>query len=426
MHIRNIRWPQDARALAEHITRVHDAETSELLMQWYGRYPGFDPQDCFVIEGEDGEIAAHTMIIPRSLRIGAAVIPTGEIGVVGTLERFRQRGYARALMDHALERMTARGDALSLVLGIPNFYEQWDYEYAAGLYLTSYESEIETALALQAGEWSATHSYQRRTRDYLGIRGRQDTLVRHFDLGDLEAVMALYDRESAAGHYMVARDIEEWEWQLNFNADLGRFAYDDFLVAEREGRVLGYVRICTAQPMNWFRGESAARFSVIESAGEDPDATEALLRAVGQRAVELDIDRIGLFVHPDSRLMRHALAHGAVRRHFTGAAFLRLHDLERLAELLHPALALRLAESRYVARPFRLELVTDTQSAALDFNGGGDVVRVEGRDVDLVRLISGWFGVDDLPTDYYSEAQADLLRVLFPKRDPRLGMADFL
>src|SRR5258707_180300 len=108
----------------EHIRIVHGPDDSDLLGKWYGTMPGFDPANSFVIEGEHGEIAAHTMLIPRHLQIGRSVLPASEIGVVGTLESYRGRGYATALMEYAVTQMVERGDAISIIFGIPNFYER--------------------------------------------------------------------------------------------------------------------------------------------------------------------------------------------------------------------------------------------------------------------------------------------------------------
>src|SRR5437016_11123618 len=133
MEIRSLNWPADRAAVMEHIRLVHGPGDSDLLERWYGTMPGFSPDDCFVIDGENGEIAAHLMLIPRVLRFGDSLLSASEIGVVGTLETYRGQGYARALMERAIERMSERGDALSIIFGIPNFYERWGYEYAVGL-----------------------------------------------------------------------------------------------------------------------------------------------------------------------------------------------------------------------------------------------------------------------------------------------------
>ena len=424
MDIRNIRWPDDWEGIVEHIRLVHGPGDVDFLTRWYGSYPGFDPADCFVIEGEQGEIAAHAMLVPRQIRIGSAVLPTAELGVVGTLETYRGRGYATALINRALQRMTERRDALGLVLGIPNFYERWGYEYAAGLYLTSYESDIDLEHALTAKHWNPAHSYQRRTAAYLGVRQREVT-VRRYYTSDLPAVMRLYDQESARGHYLMARDETLWDWQLDYLNGIGRYDQDDFLVAEIGEQIVGYVRMVSQGQVNWFLDNEAARFSVIEYAGDDPDAAEALLGAAAQNAHNYNAERIGLFVHPDCRLMRHALAHGGTRRAFTGAGFLRVHDLERLAELLKPVLEARLTAA-HVAADWQLTLITDEAQTSLPLGAGGPDATLELMGVDLVRLVTGWFGIDDLREANYSQEQYALWDVLFPKGDPRIEIADLL
>ena len=89
MEIRNVRWPDDQNAVLEHIRLVHGPGDSDLLGKWYSTMPGFDPADCFVIEGDNGEIAAHTMLVPRRVQFGHSVFQASEIGVVGTLETYR-------------------------------------------------------------------------------------------------------------------------------------------------------------------------------------------------------------------------------------------------------------------------------------------------------------------------------------------------
>ncbi len=424
MEIRNIRWPDDWDRIAEHIRLVHGPGDVDFLTRWYGAFPGFDPADCFVIDGAQGEIAAHVMVVPRQIRIGDSLIPTGEIGVVGTLETYRGQGLARLLIERALQRMTERGDALGLILGIPNFYEKWGYEYAVGLYLTSYESGIDLEHALRANRMDQSHSYQRRAAAYLGLRG-QEVSVRRFYSSDLAAVMRLYDLESARGHYLLARDQATWEWQLGFLADIGRYDQDDFLVAEVDGEIVAYLRMVSSGQVNWFLENEAARFSIIEYAGDHPDAAEALLGAAAQSARDYNAERIGLFVHPESRLMRHALMHGGTRREFTGAGFLRLHDLPRLLALLAPTLEARLAASCFGAGG-ELRVTTEEQTAEVALGGAGPVISLELPAADFVRLVTGWFGVDDLAAGHVAEDDRDRLDVLFPKGEPRLAIADLL
>jgi predicted N-acetyltransferase YhbS len=428
MHIRRISWPADSRAIMEHIRLVHGPGDSDLLEKWYGTMPGFNPDDCFVIDGKDGEIAAHLMLIPRAVRFGDSVLPAAEIGVVGTLETYRGQGYATALMERAIQRMAERGDAVSIIFGIPNFYERWGYDYAVGLYLTSYESSIDTELALRANDWNSSNAYQRRLASMLGVRGKPIT-VRPFALDDLPAVMTLYDQASALGYSVFVRSEDTWLWQIDYMADIGRHDKDSFLVAEDEGAIVAYLRMVTSAPVNWFRGEEASRFSIVEFAGDDPDATSALLAEAASCARDYDAARIGLFVHPQSTLMGHALARGGTLSAFTGAGFLRLNDLALALDGMSNTLQQRLEASPFARRRIKLRVMTEDTSAEVHLGGeGGAEERIDFEipAAQLIQLLSGWSGLDTLSSRSYSLRHENILQVLFPKGSPKIAIADLI
>jgi predicted acetyltransferase len=353
------------------------------------------------------------------------VLPAAEISVVGVLEQYRGKHMAHNLIDAIHHQMNARGDALGLCIGIPNFYERWHYEYAAGLYLTSYESEILTDFAVCAGKWDQEHSYERRAGERLGAHNRAVT-VRTFESADLPAIQALYSAESQRGHYLVARDVDTWMWQLEYMTEIGRNRPGDFLVAELDGEIAAYARLVTSEPVNWFSGTQASRISVIESAGDQPDAVEALLGVIGHMAQDQGEERIGLFVHPQSALMRHALARGGSQREATGACFMRLHNLQLALELLQPTFEARRLNSRYFARACRLIIQTEHERGEITFGVGmPDIIELDIPSSLLIRLITGWYGMDHIPTGYH-ERHANVLRILFPAGDPKIGLADLI
>ncbi len=426
MDLRNIRWPDDQNAILDHIRLVYGADDYDSLAASYGTGPGFDPADCFVIDGEDGEIAAHGMIVSRTLQIGESLLPTAEISMLGVLEPYRGYGLEHELLDVLHERMTEREDVFGLSFGDPLLFEPWSYEYAVGLYLTSYESEITTDLALKAGYWDIEHSYERRTADRLGARNRSLT-VRRFYLNDLPAVQALYAAESVRGHYIMARDEETWRWQLDHLSRIGRNDPDDFLVAETDGQLVAYARLVTQGQVNLFRESQAARFSVIEAGGTHADGIEGLLGEIARTAQTFNIDRIGLFVHPDSAFMEHALARGAVMRHFTGAGFVHLHNLPMALYLLTPTLESRRLNSRFASRSYHLVVTTEHDQADVYLGMGSEpeLVELEVPSMSIVRLFTGWYCIENLTMGYH-ERHADLLRVLFPRRDPKIGLADLI
>ncbi len=426
---RAIRWPDDWDALLAHFEQVYSPDQVATLAASYGMTPGFDPADCFVIDGDSGDIAAHAMIIPRGVQIGPSLLPTAELGSITVLPAYRDRGYETALLDTLHARITERGDALGLTFAAPDLFDAWEYAAAAGLYLTSFESTIATNHALSAGAWDFAHSYERRSAERLGARNEAVT-VRRFYLSDLPAVQALYAAASADGHYLLARDVDEWQWQLDHLARTGRYDPDDFLVAETHGSVVAYARMVAHKPANLFREpDEETPFSVIETGGTHPDGIEALLGAIAQTARTLNTSRIGLFVHPESALMQHALVRGAHLRHFTGAGFMRLHNLATALDLLHPVLDTRRFESRFAGRAYELVITTEHEYAAIHLGQNDrqepEIVELEIPASAFMRLITGWYGSTHLDAAYHAR-HAELLRVLFPQRDPKIGLADVL
>lgn len=430
--VRPLRWPDDRAALIEHFRQAHESDDDELLSTWYGTLPGFDPQNSFVIDGEDGTIVAHIMLIPRQLQIGISTLPTAEIALAGAVGDHARHEMLRALFEAVHDRASERGDALGLLLGPPDpVYWQtegqdvWQYEYAVGLYLTSFESEIATEALEKAGRWDPTHSYQRRTADRLGVR-HQPATVRRFYSSDLPAVAALYATAAARGHYLIARDEELWTWQLDYLARIGRSEPDDFLVAEIDGKVVAYARLVSQAPVNWFREREAASFSVIEASGDDPDGVEALVAAIGHNARTLSVDRIGLYIHPQCTMMGHLLARGASLRAFTGAGMVRVHDLGEALDRLRPTLELRRLNSPYAERAFRLLVRTENDYAEVLLGAGDhELVELELPATTLTCLITGWIGLDQADADYH-ERYTPLLRALFPQGDPRIALSDLL
>lgn len=425
MTVRSLQWPDDRDALLAHFEQTYSPTEVEVLAASYGESVGFDPAGCLVIDGDDGAIAAHGMLMPRPIQIGSSVLAAVEVGAVTVLPQMRERGYEALLVDALHDRMAARGDAFGLTFSRTPAFTVWDYAAAVGLYLSHYEPVIDTAQAVQAGHWHANRGYDHRTADRLGVRDQSAT-VRRFYINDLPAVHVLYTAASAQGHYLFARDDASWRWQIDHLTRTGRYEPDDFLVAEVDGHLVAYVRVVTSGDVNPFNSGPGAPFSVIEAAGTHPDAVEALLAEVARTARTFGADRIGLYVHPQCALVRHALVRGACLRHFTGAAFMRLNNLGAALDQLQPELDRRRAESAFAQRAYRLVVTTENDVGEITLGTGEPhTVALEIPDTDLVRLITGWFGADHLATGYH-ERHAALLRVLFPQRDPMIGMADIL
>ncbi|HEV3050743.1 MAG TPA: GNAT family N-acetyltransferase, partial [Longimicrobium sp.] len=69
-------------------------------------------------------------IIPFTLRVGRALVRMDGIGGVGTDAEYRHRGFARRVLEAAVDRMRAGDAALSMLYGIPDIYPKFGYATA--------------------------------------------------------------------------------------------------------------------------------------------------------------------------------------------------------------------------------------------------------------------------------------------------------
>ena len=97
-------------------------------------HPNTQKEDLiFVEDTQSGRVVSSLCLIPWTWHYEGVAIPTGEMGIVGTLEEYRQRGLIRAQVEYFKRRLNERGCLLSQIQGIPYYYRQFGYEYALPL-----------------------------------------------------------------------------------------------------------------------------------------------------------------------------------------------------------------------------------------------------------------------------------------------------
>lgn len=74
-----------------------------------------------------GETVSSLLVADYTMRIGATGVPMGGIVSVGTKEGYRNRGYSRRVVEHALAWMPANGFNVSILFGIDNYYHKYGY-----------------------------------------------------------------------------------------------------------------------------------------------------------------------------------------------------------------------------------------------------------------------------------------------------------
>ncbi len=263
-------------------------EVIELLGRWYNdrgeffaRYnqndPGFRDALCLVAR-DGGRLVSTVQIFDRTINLDGQSVPMGGIGSVFTLDEYRHKGVASALMRLSVDTMAREGFEVSLLFADRlTFYNQFGWR------------EIERKLSLLAGAAS--------------INAPDRFVIDSFETArDLAEVAALHRACSGRFNVTAVRDDAAWRGNLKFagNQPLhpGEGSEEYFVVCRDGARIAAYARVTRLYGV-----------SMVMEYGYDAGAVDAMLatfKYLGQSAagVAITVRRVG-----DHR--RAALLHSA-------------------------------------------------------------------------------------------------------------------
>jgi predicted N-acetyltransferase YhbS len=162
-----------------------------------------------------GRIVSHVRIFHRQMLLRGVALPVGGIGSVATHPDYRRHGFATALLRDAIEQMERAGYALSFLwTGLAPFYERLGWRVAL--------QPIYTARPEEAARLSAAATVS----------------VRPLTSADLPVVARIYRRAAEGSTGAIVRTLRYWRDHMTWVDD----DPEGFLVAERRGHVVAYVR----------------------------------------------------------------------------------------------------------------------------------------------------------------------------------------
>jgi GNAT superfamily N-acetyltransferase len=382
----------------------------------------------------DGRPVSHLWIIPLTVAIGVARVRVDGIGGVETEEDCRGRGFARRTMEAAVVRMrdgdgsTPSGSAtLSLLFGLPNFYEKFGYATAGpelSLSLTGLDHERQLPVG-----WT----------------------TRPCALHDLPAVHALYERSIARSVGAVVRRPDCRAWSTLTAVVPDPHQNECRVVVDPRGTVAAYAwRAREFWPVDT-EEESPDALTIGEAIAAGPAAADALLAAcrawaVAESARRPEIARAKLYVPLDGPVYAAAMRQDATLELIwrpSGGFMVRTLSVHRLLAALEPELNRR---ATVAAMPVRgaLRVVTELGEATLDIAPHGVAVRrgigsvgphgdepltIELPQQDLACLAFGAFSTADLLDRLAHPPDATArrwLEILFPQRYPYTHLADWV
>lgn len=389
---KNLQTTDDYRQAAEIFARTFAVKNSywhhfENIQRQLTANPTLNPENVWFIEVDGVRIGA-TFIFQYPLQVANTCLQMAGIGGVCTEPQFRNRGYNKALLTYCLNYMYRIHADISLLAGIPDYYDKFGY----AVVMPTYRLELNPLNAL-------------RQPSTVTMRGVQTT--------DQAALQLLYEQEFRQITGIHLRSKEYWEWLLSNNPTI-------YVAEDQLGNLTAYL---------WL--DSNATVKVKEAAGRTPEAIASLIQRLGQLAQQRCQSEITGNLHPLQPFARWTLRHvsGQITCAFenNGGWMGRIIHLSSTLKKFENTFSQRLAASQLRPSPQTILLKTDLGEATLHITP--EQVRVGGpmtsppdsivqlTQASLMQLLFGYLAVTELIDEHKIEltaAQLDLCQCLFP------------
>ena len=342
----------------------------------------------------DDRIVSGTSLFRHNLQWYGSDIRAGEIGLVGTLEQFRNRGYARLLMNSWLRTMADERIPVSFLWGIPNFYENYHYYYAYPHHDTRYiifprecvENDKPTAdirTAMESDLVEIRSLYQKYNSDLNGHHVRYEKLWEYY-----------FTLTGGKG------DQKAGWWVLENPADGYAFVPD----------------IPNHPPVVW------------EIAAASEEALKNIVMGIFKEFRGLE--KLGFRHHPDMPVGRWLYHWGAKVRSVediwkgTWGGMVRLHDPQSCLRRMENKFSERIADSKFFNLTTQIVFSSELGSMNINIKDGKvDVLRHDGRTQIkiparvLTPIVTGYSGIDRFRSELpdIPDKTFEILEVLFPK-----------
>ena len=423
-----LRWsaPEDVEAVAALYAQVFrrsaDAPPGWIVPVWArdmfsGRHPHIGPRDFAIVEDtRSGSIIASTCLLRYSCEYEGMPFGFGQPEIVATLPEHRRQGLIRAIFELIHAKSDGQGDLVQGITGIPYYYRQFGYEYAATLDegdLTVYFP----AIAPLKPDTAEPYVLREATPD------------------DIPLLRRLWAREHAHAGLWTAIEDDYWRWAMVGTHPDALQRWRVYVIEEAAGRQAGALVL---SPGRW--GTAVRANAPMVDAGVPlvrvmPSVLRGLQAlAETTQPARPDIPAAGAIAFRYSGPALRDALHGTpfAAAPYSYAWYLRVADLPRFLRYVTPVLERRLAASAHSGYTGELTVDFYRGGLRLAFEDGkltgiedskpsvSDEALAGFPPLVFLQALFGFRNLHELRTiypDVWAEGDATaLLEALFPKR----------
>lgn len=432
-----LRWstPEDmervAALYAQVFRRSADAPPGWATPMWTrdmfsGRHPHIGPRDFAIVEDtRSGAVVASTCLLRHACEYEGISFGFGRPEIVGSLPEYRRQGLIRAIFELIHAKSDERGDLAQGITGIPYYYRQFGYEFAA----TLDEGEVTVYFpAITALKPGATEPY----------------VLREATSDDIPLLDRLWERHHAQAGVWTTISDAYWRWSMEGTHPESLQRWRVYLIVEAasDRKVGAFV----LSPRRWDATITVdgpmveAGVPLVRVMPSVLRGIQALAETVPPMRPEMPAAGVIAFRWGGPELRDALGGTPSTKPAYTYAWYLRVADVRGFLRHVTPVLERRLAESAQAGYTGELTVEFYRSGLRMVFEGGKitaiedwqrgvwDEAMAGFPPLVFLQALFGYRSLDEL-RHIYPDVQASgdataLLVALFPKRTSMLMPLD--